>query len=357
MFRRYLLTPCFAPTDGAAAGGAPAAGAAGAPAGGAAGTDSSAHDDNGNDDGGDEGGDLDQDASGFDPDDESDDELSEREALLEALPPEEREKRVRTWNRAASRKLRKLTPIAEALRGSDGRFLPAHEVTRLRQDAEDMRELNSFFQSHPDLVQQILERKNGKGGRRADAPATDFQDPFADEASLPLDMSNEASRFVITHLRTAAKTIHELKQELAAVKGLTGPLQQAEAQRRDADVESKWKGSTLEAARGAGLDERQQRVFVNAVWKSFELAKARNVLGRVDMKKVIQRELQLLGAGRRRAVADTGRRAERVTQIPRPAGRGNAAATTPADTNKSTGTIKDARKSFFSRLGQAATPR
>jgi DNA gyrase/topoisomerase IV subunit A len=356
MFRRYLLTPLQAPVDGAAGGGAPAAGSAGGPAAGA-GSDTSAHDDNGNDDGGDEGGDDDLGQDVDDDPGDDDEELREREELLAALPPEQREKRIKTWNRAVSRKLRKLAPIAEQFRGQNGRYLSADEVRRTVQDAQDWREMDQFLKDNPDVVTQILERRTGKGGgRRADA-APDYQDPFADEANLPLDMTNEASRFVVTHLRQMTKANHELKQEIAALKGTAGKLQQTEAQRQEAVVENRWKTSTVQAADRAGLDERSKRAFINAVWKTFELSKARNVLTRVDLQQVIKRELQLIGGGRRRAVADTARRAEHVTTIPRPANRGNTGPAAPADTNKTGGTIKDARKSFFSRLGQAATPR
>jgi hypothetical protein len=356
MFRRYLLTPCEAPPDGAGGGAASAAPSAGAPAGGAAGTGGSAHDDNGNDDGGDDGGDLDQDTGDGDGGDDDDEELSEREALLDALPVEEREKRVRTWNRATSRKLKKLAPIAELMRGPDGRFLPPHEVQKMRQDATDMRELNAFFAEHPDVVQQILERKKGSAGT-GQPPASTYQDPYADEEKLPLNMQDEAARFVVQQLRNLDKTNHDLREELAALKGVAGTIQQNDVQRSMAAVENHWKTSTQAEARRQGLDERQTAMFINSVWKTFELAKAQKILKRVDMKQVFARELKLLGVSRRRTVADTARRAERVTQIPRPAGRGQTAATTATDTNKNAGTIKDARKSFFTRLGQSATPR
>lgn len=352
MFRRYLLTPCCAPPDvGAGGGAAPAATPAGAPASGDAGGDDSALDA-----GDDDAGDLGQDASGAD-DGDDDEDLREREALLDALPVEEREKRARTWNRAASRKLRKLAPIADALRGPDGRYLSSGDVQRMRQDAQDMRELNEFFGEHPDVVQQILERKNAKGGGRAAAPA--YQDPYANEEAIPLDMKDEASRYVVQQLRDLHKTNHDLREELASLKGLAGNIQQNDVKRSLAAIEQTWQSTTIAAARDAGLDGAMRNAFVNSVWKTFELAKSRNILRKVDLKQVIQRELQLLGANanRRRSVADTARRAERVTQIPRPAGRGQTAATTPADTNKNTGTIKDARTSFFKRLGQAATPR
>jgi hypothetical protein len=352
MFRRYLLTPCLAPPDGVGGGGAAAtADSGGAPAGGGA---AEPTDDGGDlDDGGADDGPLD---AGADGDPDADEDLRELEEDLAQLPPEAQQKRIRTRYRRASRQLRTVRPIAEMFRDPSGRFLPADEVQRIVHDARDMREVNAFLTEHPDLMQQMLERRRGGGGRKPEAP-TAFQDPFADEAALPLDMTNEASRFVVQHLRDARRENFELRQMLEDIRRGVGGMQQTEAERRLADTETTWRTSTLEAAQRAGLDERSRQLFVNAVWKSFELAKARNILGRVDLKQVITRELKPYAGQRRRQVADTQTRAQHATTVPRPAGRGQTAAASAQDTNKSAGTLKDARKSFFERIGMRTPPR
>lgn len=353
MFRRYLLTPCFAPPDGAGAGGSATAEPGGAPAGGGAAdpTDPGIDADAGADP--DAGDPLD---AGADSDPDDDEDFRELEEDLAQLPPDAQQKRVRTRYRRATRQLRATRPIAEMFRGSDGRFLPADEVQRIVHDARDMREVNAFLSDHPDLLQQMAERRRA-GGRRPDPTATTFQDPFADEAALPIDMTNEASKFVVGQLRELAKTNFDLKQQIEDIRRGVGGIQQTEAQRQVAATEDRWKSTTLAAAQRAGLDERSHQLFVNSVWKSFELAKARNMLDRVDLKQVIERELKPYAGARRRQVADTQTRAHHATTVPRPAGRGQTAATTARDTNKSAGTIKEGRKSFFERLGMSQPPR
>jgi hypothetical protein len=154
MFRRYLLTPCYAPPDGAGGGAGSAAGAGGTADAASAGSGTDAGTDGDPDPAATDGADGDA-GDGDDPidDPELEAELREREELLAALPPAERDKRVRTWNRRDARKLARVNPIAEVLRDpTTGKFLPREEVERMRRDALDMRELNQFFTENPRRV-------------------------------------------------------------------------------------------------------------------------------------------------------------------------------------------------------------
>jgi hypothetical protein len=358
MFRRYLLTPCYAPPDGAGGGAGSAAGAGGTADAASAGSGTDAGTDGDPDPAATDGADGDA-GDGDDPiaDPELEAELREREELLAALPPAERDKRVRTWNRRDARKLARVNPIAEVLRDpTTGKFLPREEVERMRRDALDMRELNQFFTENPDVVRSIMERR-ANGGRRDEAAKPTWQDRFADPEKLPLDMTNPASQFVVEQLRALDKQNFELRQLLEETRRGVGTLHQTDAERRVAAVENTWKTAALSAADRHNLDARERAIFVGSVWKTFELAKARNLLGRVKPDDIIAKELKNFGGARRRAVADTTRRATHATTVPRPAGAGHTAAAGPRETNRQAGTIKDARRSFFDRLGQSAPPR
>jgi hypothetical protein len=339
----------LAPEDAGAGSGGAAGGESGAPGDGATGIA------DGSD--GDPAPEGDQPADGATGDDDLDDEDREREELLNALSPEEREKRIRTWNRRTSRQLRSLRPVAELLRDPrNGQLLPPDEVRRRLSAAEDMAELNALFEQHPDLVGEILKRRNG-GGREAAAPkAAEYQDPYADANALPFDMEQEASRYLVDQLRAGHKERFDLRQRLEQLNNAVEQLTQGDQRRTLAQVEDHWKNQTLAAAKRAGLDERQTSAFVNSVYKTFRLAKAEKRLGRIKVAEILERELAPYKGQRRTVVTDQHRRAANAANAPRPGGSGQRTAATPNETNK-TGTIRDARKSFFERLGQSAPPR
>jgi hypothetical protein len=288
------------------------------------------------------------DRSGDDPDD---DELAE----LDSLPPDAQLKNARTRLRRYQRQFRTLRPIADLFRSEDGRYLAPQEVQRRLNAAADWDEMHPFLQQHPDIVAQILERKNRGTGPVADQ-RPQFEDPFKDEDKLPFDTSTEAGRFIVDNLRGMAKQNFELRQQIEELRTGVTEVKQNEGRRSLASVENTWKSRTLEAATKAGLDEADKRLFVESVWNVFERGKLTRSLARLNLQQVIDQKLAPFKGRRRATVAGQQGRAERGRIVPPPAGRGRTTAAAATDRNNA-GTIKDARKSLFSRLGMSAPPR
>lgn len=328
---------------------------------GAGSTAGALHDDGGDDDGG-AGGEGDEGAgearrAAEELDDRTPDER-EQDELIDRLEPEERVKRLRTWARRGSRNWKKAAPYLEVFRGRGGALPTPDEIRRQLADAQDMAELNAFFAEHPDVLQTVLERKNGKGkGKKAEEDDAPFQDPFADVSKLPFDATDDAGRFFVDQFRGLAKTNHELRQELRRLNGqVTGVAQSTQNDRLAAD-EVQWKDQTLSAAKSSNLDDRETRQFVANVYADFRLARLEG--RKVNPRDVIRRHLAFfapLAASRtRRAAGDTGRRVQTTRDV-RPPHRQGAAATAQTKDGKRE-TLKDARDSFFTRAGRTVPVR
>lgn len=314
----------------------------------------------GDGDAGDDGADpqADRRAAGDDDDADLTDEEREREELLNTLTPEERAKRARTWNRRTSRQLRAIAPIAERFRGKDGRYLTVDEIDRIRNKAADQEEIEAFYAEHPDLLQEMLKRKNG--ARTEPAAAAAFVDPFANEADLPFDTTSPEGKWFVEQHRRQARENFELKQTLTRLEQALGGVHERDTQRSLAQAENTWKTETLAAAKTAGLAGDDLQDFVNGVYANFRLARAEKRLDKVDRKQIIERALRPFKrnrtAGTRQAAAGAHQRAAHNTGVPRPGNRGAAGPANPQDTNRPAGTIKDARKGFFARVGMSAPP-
>lgn len=290
-------------------------------------------------------------AAGNDDDDEDD---TDRD-----LPEEIRNdpKRLRTHLRRTQRQFGKVRPIAERFRNpTTGQYMQPQEIDRVLGRAQDMAELETFFADHPDVVQTILEKR--RGGKGAVAAAEDtFQDPFANPADLPWDTETPEGKKFLELFRDGARHTHELRQHIKRLEGQLGQVNQRDTTRTLAGIENTWKSATLAAA--ARVPDHLRESFVTNVWRAYELAKHTKALGRVQVQQVLERELKpYLRAARgaqRQTVAGAQRSAEHNNNIPRPGTRSNGAAN-PKDSNKA-GTIKDARKSFFDRVGMNPTTR
>jgi hypothetical protein len=346
------LTPFCAPPDGAGDGGTPAVGGSDAPAGDEGAGDDSLSGDAPADNGDDEPAARVDGGRDDDPDDDDDE---DRE--LDALPVEERAKRLRTRLRRYQRQQRSMRPIAEMFRDGSGRLMSPQEVQRRLSSAADWDEMNQFLQEHPDIVGQILERKNrGSRGAAPDTKPTAFVDPFADESKLPFDTTTEAGRFIVDNLRATAKQNFELRQLIDELRNGVTDVRRRDSARTLQQVEASWKSSTLAAAKEAGLDPADTELFVERVWNVFERGKFTKSLHRLKVDQVIKDKLAAFKGRRRAAVAGQQNRAERGRTVPPPAGRGKTTVATAADRNN-VGGIKEARKSLFTRLGMSAPPR
>lgn len=299
-----------------------------------------------------------------DDDDELDDDERDREELLQTLTPEEREKRVRTWNRRQARQLKHALPIAERFRDREGRFLPMEEIDRRLIRAREMDEFDEFLRENDDLVPLILDRKNGKKkGRTAAAGGDDdeaFQDPFADETKVPWDTASESGRAFLELFRRGAKENHELKQTLRRLERSLGDVTQRETHRTLAQHEDLWRSAVRAAA--AQIPEPSRQAFADAVRGVFEVAKRDRTLGRLNVQQIIKGYLtpfQKAAKGQQRTnAAGQQRRAEGNRTLPRPGGPGRTTVASPQDSNnKKNETIRDARKSFFVRLGMSVPAR
>lgn len=334
-----------APTDGAAGGDE------GTPAGGDAGSEIS---EDATRDGLDDGG-SDADGSrraaggGDDPDDDDPD---------ADLPEDIRNdpKRLRTHLRRTQRQFGRVRPIAERFRDpATGQYMQPQQIDRVLGRAQDMEELETFFNDHPDVVQLIMEKR--RGGRGAAAAEDAFVDPFANPADLPWDTETPEGKKFLELFRDGAKSNHELRTQIKRLEKQLGQVDQRDTARTIGGIEANWKTQTLEAAKKVPQEYRE--TFVNSVWRSFELAKTRRQLGKVRVDQVLERELKPYVRASRGAqrtnVAGAQQRAEHNTTIPRPGARGSTSAAGPADSNKGVGTIRDGKKSFFARLGMAPT--
>lgn len=266
-------------------------------------------------------------------------------------------KRLRTRLRRTQRQLKPFRDLEGTLRDrATGRLLTPQEVTRRMQLAEDQEELNSFFAEHPDVLQQVLERKRG-GGRAAQAE--EFQDPFADLTKLPFDATDESGRFFVDQFRTQAKENFELRQMLKRIEqGLTG-VQQTTQRERLGRVEQQWRDTTLSAAKEAGLAGEDLQDFVNGVYRDFQLFGATKKLDRANVQEVITRNLRPFrraAAGRTRGQAATQQQQAR-TNGGKPQPHRQGAPTTAQARTTGKETLKDSRRSFFERAGQPAPAR
>lgn len=338
-----------------AGGGGGAADDAGADGAGAAGDDDGAGGAAGDDDGGDPD-DEERQAAGGDPDD--DDENDEA-----GLPENVRNdpKWLRTQRRKLQREVAPLRPLKDRLRGPDGRFLTADELDRRFGKARDMEEFESLLSEQPDLVQIILDRKAGKGRPAAAGADEDaFQDPFADDAAVPWDVTTDTGRAFRDLFRNQAKENHALKQSLRRLERSLGDVTTRETTRTLAQHEDHWRAAVRTAATQLPAEARQ--AFADAVRGVFEVAKRDKTLGRLNVQQVIERYVtpyRKAAKGQQRTnAAGQQRRAEGNRQLPRSGAPGRTSVATANDTNKpGAGTIKDAKKSFYERLGMQAPAR
>lgn len=274
------------------------------------------------------------------------------------LAPEVRDdpKRLRTRHRRLQRQMGEVRPIADRFRGPDGKYMSPDQIDRMRARAQDMDEVQQLLDANPDILQSMLERRNG---RPAAAARDDYQDLFPDDAAIPWDTADPASKTLVDTLRKFHRDIHDLRKENTQLKQGLGTVHERDTARSAQEVEDSWKTQTLAAAKAAGLTGDDHDHFVNSVYLNFRLARAEKRLGKVNRAAILEQALRPFKrtrvAGDRRAAADAHARADANGTRPQPGSRG---ATTPArasDTNRS-GTLKDAREGFFARIGRTPPP-
>lgn len=265
-------------------------------------------------------------------------------------------KRLRTRTRRYQRQVRAMRPIAEMFRDQNGKFLSPAEVSRRLSLAQDMEELEPLLGANPDLVNRILELK--RGGRPAAAAEDvedEFQDPFADESKIPWDTSTESGKAFVALFRELKKAQHDLKVENRRLQRQVGEVGTHQQNFTLAQHESFWKKNTLAALKDVPAEAHQ--AVVSALQSRFELAKHQKTLGRVNVKQLIDQivtPFRTAGNGRRRVDAGTRQRtAEGNRNTPRPQDQGHRRPAAADERNKTNvGTIKEARQSFFSRIGR-----
>jgi hypothetical protein len=283
---------------------------------------------------------------GADPDDDGGDDDD-----IDALP----EQNVRTRLRRLQRTVRERhDPILGRFRGPDGRLMDARQVDDMLSRARDMEQFEQVFQNRPDLLQQVLEAAQGKGGRAAQAAAQEVLEEAFDDANIPFETETESGKY----LRNLAKTVHELKAENKRLAGQLGQVNEREGTRTLASIENAWKSRTLAAIKD--LPEEYKLAVVDRVQARFDVLRANRQLGRVRPDEIIRKALEpyqrLLKGRSRTAVAGQQARATNNQQRPAAVTRGTAVAR-PGDTNNSgKETIRDARKSFFARTGSQPLP-
>lgn len=279
--------------------------------------------------------------------------VDEEDAELDALP----EANVRTRLRRTQRQIKTIAPIADVFRDpATGRYLTPQEAATERQLAADMRDIRAFYDEHPDLLQTMLERRR-TGAQPAAAPA--YEDPFADEATLPFDTASDSGRWFLEQHRRQHRENFELRQTLQRLEqGLSG-VAERDTQRTLTQAEEAWKVDTLAAAKTAGLTGDDLEDFVNSVYANFRLGRAEKRLDRLDRRQVIEKALRPFKrsrtAGTRQAAAAAGSRVANQPGLPRTGTRDGAAPANPKDTNR-VGTIRDGRKDFFARQGLSTPP-
>lgn len=266
-------------------------------------------------------------------------------------------KRLRTKLRRTQRQYSAARPVIERLRDPNtGKLYDARTVDTLLSRARDMEEMEGLFEKRPDLVEAIMAARRGdatSGQKRTIAQAETDTGVAFDEADLPFDATSDSGKFFAAMRR-------EQLEDRKLIKQLVGRLDeqgQRESTRQLSVVEQTWKRETVAAANR--LPEEVRQLFVNAVQGRYEVARRDRGLGRLNPREVIARELQpyatYLRRQKRGEVGDAARRANNNINRPGPVTRGTAPAGA-GDSNRGAGTIRDARKSFFSRIGGSPAP-
>lgn len=291
------------------------------------------------------GGDGD-DPGGGDPDDVDDG--------IDTLPEKNVRTRLRRLERAFKTRHQPILSLFTDPR--TGQLLDPRDVAAMTTRARDMEELEVILQENPKLTRQILDIREGKGGGRAGDAAVDaaLEDAF-NEAGVPFETDSDSGKYLLG----LAKDVHELKRENKKLLAQLGEVNQRDGARTMQSVETAWKSRTL--AECADLPEELKALAVPAVQARFAALRASRQLGRIDARRLIAEIVapyRKLAKGRTRtAAADAQRRATNNQQRPNAVTRGTGPAR-PGDSNtpKRGETIRDAKKSFFERVGGSATP-
>lgn len=285
-------------------------------------------------------------ADGPDADDPEDD--------WAGLPQDLRDnpKLLRTRHRRLQRQFSQAKPIVERFRDANGQLMSADQVDRVLQRAREMEEFDGFLDENPDVVTTILERR--KAGGRAPAAEDVYQDPFANAEALPFDTATETGRFLQATFSRIGRENHELRQQIRQVLAGVGDLRTSDQARTVAQHEQVWRSAVLEGIKE--LPEESRGIFANSIYRAFQLAKGNGTLARVNVAQLVERELApFRRAGRARTRTDAAaaqRRATGAQSTPQPQ-RGRTAPVDPNATTK-VGTIRDGKRSFFTRLGMSA---
>jgi hypothetical protein len=292
------------------------------------------------------------DAGDGDDDDEDDD---------ADLPAEVRDdpKRLRTRLRRTQRQLAPARPILDRLRDPrTGRLMDERTVDTVLSRARDMEALEALIDKNPELARIIAAASSGKPISASEAATVAAAAGQGDagafnEEDLPFDTSTDSGKF----FATLARRVHEQDATIRRLNDQLGQVNQRDVARTVRQVEGEWKTQTIAAANR--LPEQFRHTFANAVYRAFELAKRDRSLGRVSVRDVIARELQpyarYVRQQQRGDAAAAQRRATNNNNRPGPVTRGTAPAR-PDDSNRGAGTIRDARQSFFKRIGATPTP-
>jgi hypothetical protein len=288
-------------------------------------------------------------AAAGDEDDPEGDSDEDDDRDLDALP----EQNIRTRYRRSRRTWRKVEPLVTRLRTDDGRYITPRDLDDTFQAARDMREIEQLLEGNPDLMSAILDARAGrrpKAGAAAEAAAAEA----FNEAGVPFDTTDENGKFFLQ----LARDVHEMKRENTRLREQLGQVTQRDAHRTVAQIETAWKGRTLNAVRD--LPEEYKLAVVNVVQARFDVLKAQRQLHRVRPDDIIAKAIEpyrrYIKGRTRAAAAGAQARATNNQQRPGAVTRGTSAARSTDTNSQRKETIRDARKSFFARVGGTPSP-
>lgn len=267
------------------------------------------------------------------------DDLPDDDDLVEHLP----EPQLRTRLRRTQRFAQKVRPLADRLRGPDGKFLTPEQVDRVLSNARYFEEVDGILQRDPEAVRALqAARARLEAGATEPEPA---DEPF-NEADWPYETESAQGK----RLLQMAKDQHEDRQRMRRLERQLAGVDRRDQLRTVEQAESQWKTAALTAAKE--VDAEYRPMFVRAVRAEFELLKAQNMLTKASAQSVIDRHLAPIRARNKGKTRETVDRQSamaaangKLPAVPRPGAMRPAA----GGGEPKRETLKDASKSFLAR--------
>lgn len=322
MFRTPIATPLLAPEDGAMSGSADdgAAGDGYEP-----GLESGADPDPAGDEGGDPEG-LDAGAGGDGEEDDVDLIVGRDEDDDDQTKPiEERHRKTLRDKRRLQRKLAKLSPLSQRLKGVD--------LDRALANASRYEALEARLAGNRKLWRQLTEEPEGAEDEGETAPAarrgTRDEEPF-DESKLPWDTETASGKYFVGMVKQQRTLQTDLQRAMKRIDQLEGGI----TQERQAQVQTKWVEG-MKAASKQIKDPKVRTMFEDAVKGAFHVAQFQR--RQVDPNTVIKHYLNLAGVSPTTKAIAAGAAKQRMAQgnqqLPRHQA-GGPGASTPARSGK-----------------------